>query len=95
MTLDADAVRKIAFLARLKVPVREIDALGSDLSKILGWIEQLSEVNTENVEPMTSVSVMELWKRQDEVVTEGSGKEVLLNAPDTESDFFVVPKVVE
>ncbi len=95
MPLDIETVRKIAFLARIKVPEDELDALAGELSNILGWVEQLSGVDTEGVEPMTSVVEMRLHERED-VVDDGERREdVLANAPDREDGFFAVPKVLE
>ena len=95
MPLDIETVRNIAFLARIKVPENELDALAGELSNILGWVEQLSGVDTEGVEPMTSVVEMRLHER-DDVVDDGECREdVLANAPEREDGFFAVPKVVE
>ena len=95
MPLDIETVRNIAFLARIKVPEDELDALAGELSNILGWVEQLSKVDTEGVEPMTSVVEMRLHER-DDVVDDGARREdVLANAPEREDGFFAVPKVVE
>ena len=95
MPLDIETVRKIAFLARIKVPEDELDALAGELSNILGWVEQLYGVDTEGVEPMTSVVEMRLHERED-VVDDGERREdVLANAPDREDGFFAVPKVLE
>ena len=95
MPLDIETVRNIAFLARIKVPEDELDALAGELSNILGWVDQLSQVDTEGVEPMTSVVEMTLHERED-VVNDGERPEdVLANAPEREDGFFAVPKVVE
>ena len=95
MPLDIETVRNIAFLARIKVPEDELDALAGELSNILGWVEQLAGVNTEGVEPMTSVVEMRLHERGD-VVDDGDRREdVLAKAPEREDGFFAVPKVVE
>ena len=95
MPLDIETVRNIAFLARIKVPEDELDALAGELSNILGWVEQLAGVDTEGVEPMTSVVEMRLHERED-VVDDGERREdVLANAPEREDGFFAVPKVVE
>ncbi|MFN3075421.1 MAG: Asp-tRNA(Asn)/Glu-tRNA(Gln) amidotransferase subunit GatC [Alphaproteobacteria bacterium] len=95
MSLDKATVRNIAFLARIELPEEAIEPLVGELSSILGWIEQLQEVDTNGVEPMTSVAAMSLpWR--DDVVADGniSGR-VLANAPEAEDGFFLVPKVVE
>ena len=95
MPLDIETVRNIAFLARIRVPEDELDALAGELSNILGWVEQLAGVDTDGVEPMTSVVEMRLHER-DDVVDDGARREdVLANAPEREDGFFAVPKVVE
>jgi aspartyl-tRNA(Asn)/glutamyl-tRNA(Gln) amidotransferase subunit C len=95
MSVDADTVRRIAHLARIAVADAEVEHLRGELNAMLAFVEDLSEVNVEGVEPMTSVMPMELKKRAD-VVTEGGDVEaVLKNAPAREGNFFVVPKVVE
>ncbi len=95
MAVDKATVRRIAALARIKVPDGELDKLADELSNILGWVEQLGEVDTEGVEPMTSVVPMTLRRRED-VVTDGAIRDdVLANAPERRDDFFAVPKVVE
>jgi len=95
MPLDRSTVENIAFLARIKVPEAELDHLAGELSHILGWVEQLAEVDTENVQPMTSVVEMTLPER-DDVVNDGNDAErVLANAPERADGFYAVPKVVE
>jgi aspartyl-tRNA(Asn)/glutamyl-tRNA(Gln) amidotransferase subunit C len=95
MALDKATVARIATLARIEVPEADQEALAGELSNILGWIEQLGEVETEGVEPMTSVVEMRLPMR-DDVVTEGDNRDAVLgNAPEAAKGFFVVPKVVE
>lgn len=95
MAVDQATVRHIARLARIAVTDEEASALEAELSAILEWVEQLDEVDTTDVEPMTSVVRMEMKKRPD-VVTEGfDAKRVTANAPAREDHFFVVPKVVE
>ena len=95
MALDRKTVEKIAFLARIKVPEEELESLARELSNILVWIETLGAVDTEGVEPMTSVVEMTLLQRQD-VVTDGDCRDrVLANAPELEDGFFAVPKVLE
>lgn len=95
MPLDKATVRKIAFLARIKVPEGELDHLAAELSQIIGWVEQLAEVDTGGIAPMTVVADM-TWPRRNDAVTDGgyAGK-VLANAPETEEGFYTVPKVVE
>jgi aspartyl-tRNA(Asn)/glutamyl-tRNA(Gln) amidotransferase subunit C len=95
MSLDTETIRKIAFLARINVPEQELEPLAGELNNILGWIEQLSEVDTDGVQPMTSVADMELFKRHDVVSDGGCMEKVLANAPAGKGPFYTVPKVVE
>ena len=95
MAIDAATVRKVARLARIAEPEEKLEPLAKELSGILAWIEQLNEVATEGVAPMTTAIHTPLPMRED-VVTEGGDPErVLSNAPKRAGDFFVVPKVVE
>ena len=95
MSIDKATVARIATLARIEVPEGDFDQLARELSNILGWVEQLDEVNTDGVAPMTSVTEMTL-RRRDDVVTDGAiPDKVLANAPEAEDGFFVVPRVVE
>ena len=82
-------------LARLEVPEDQLEALSGELNKILTWMEQLNEVDTEGVEPMTAVKPMPLRQRADEVSIGDLEQEILANAPDGVGPFFTVPKVVE
>jgi len=95
MSVDADTVRRIAHLARIAVADDEVEHLRGELNAILAFIEQLSEVNVEGVEPMTSVLPMEMKQRADKVTDGGIRDDLLKNAPATEEGFFLVPKVVE
>ena len=95
MALDKATVAHIATLARIKVPEADREHLAGELSQILQWIEQLSEVETEGVEPMTSVAAMTLPMRDDRVTDGGRRDDILANAPESAHGFFVVPKVVE
>ena len=95
MSLDVDAVRKIAFLARLNVEEENLPLLKDDLNNILDWVEQLSEVDTHGIEPMTNVSGARLSARLDKVSDGGSSNEILINAPLVKDNFFTVPKVIE
>ncbi|HEX5957692.1 MAG TPA: Asp-tRNA(Asn)/Glu-tRNA(Gln) amidotransferase subunit GatC [Hyphomicrobiaceae bacterium] len=95
MSLDRKAVAHIATLARIRVPDSELDGLAGELSSILGWVEQLGEVDTSAVEPMTSVVKMSLPRRKDEVTDGNCRDQVLANAPEPAHGFFTVPKVVE
>ena len=95
MSVDTNTVRHIAKLARIAVSDAEVAALAPELSNILGWIEQLQEVDVAGVEPMTAVIPNRLRLR-DDVVTDGNRQaEILANAPVAEHGFFAVPKVIE
>lgn len=95
MSVDASTVRRIAQLARIAVTDDEVAHLQGELNAMLAFVEQLSEVNIDGVEPMTSVTPMEMKKRHDIVDDGGIPDKVLANAPATEDHFFLVPKVVE
>lgn len=95
MSVDADTVRRIAHLARIAVADGEVEHLRGEINAILAFVEQLSEVNVDGIEPMTSVTPMAMKKRPD-VVTDGANADaVIKNAPAAEDHFFAVPKVVE
>ncbi len=95
MSVTKDDVRKVARLSRIAVTEDHLDELVGELNGILGWIDQLNEVDIEGVEPMTSVVETKLPMRED-VVTDGNIQDqVLANAPHSEDGFFVVPKAVE
>lgn len=95
MSLDAATVRRIAKLARIRVSDEEVATLQGELNAILGYVEQLAEVNVDGVEPLSGGAQMALRQR-DDVVTDGDiAERVLANAPDRELNFFAVPKVVE
>lgn len=95
MSVDAATVRRIAHLARVAVADEEVEHLRTELNAILAFVEQLAEVNVEGVEPMTSVTPMEMKKRADQVTDGGIADDILKNAPAREDHYFVVPKVVE
>jgi aspartyl-tRNA(Asn)/glutamyl-tRNA(Gln) amidotransferase subunit C len=95
MSLDPATVRRIARLARIRVDEAQVEALRADLNAILGWIEQLNEVNVEGVEPLAGAAQMALRLREDVVTDGGDAGAVLGNAPDREGGYFAVPKVVE
>lgn len=95
MSVDKATVRHIAKLARIKVADADLDHLAGELSNILAWVEQLNEVDTADVPPMTSVVEVELPRRADTVTDGGRPDEILANAPVTAAGFFVVPKVIE
>lgn len=95
MSVDSTTVRKIAALARIAVTDAQADAMVPELNNILGWIEQLGEVDTSSVAPMTAVIANSLKLRED-AVTDGDVRDaVLKNAPQAEHGFFAVPKVIE
>jgi len=95
MSVDAATVRRIARLARIAVADDEIEHLRGELNAMLAFVEQLSEVNVEGVEPMTSVTPMEMKKRVDAVTDGDNADAILANAPATQDGYFLVPKVVE
>ena len=95
MSVDKSTVVRIAELTRIKVPEAELEKLAGEMAKILEWVAQLNEVDTEGVAPMTSVADMDL-RRRDDVAAEGAGPDrILANAPERHDDFFAVPKVIE
>jgi aspartyl-tRNA(Asn)/glutamyl-tRNA(Gln) amidotransferase subunit C len=95
MPVDAKTVRHIAHLARIAVTEDEVERLQGELNAMLAFVEQLSEVNVEGVEPMTSVTPMELKQREDKVTDGEIADDIVRNAPAAENHFFLVPKVVE
>jgi aspartyl-tRNA(Asn)/glutamyl-tRNA(Gln) amidotransferase subunit C len=95
MSVDAATVRRIAHLARIAVADDEVAHLQGEINAILAFVEQLSEVDVEGVEPMTSVTPMRMKQREDAVTDGGIAEDVVRNAPATEGGFFLVPKVVE
>ena len=95
MSVDRDTVAKIAKLARIRIEAEQMEPLAAELSNILGWIEQLNELDTEGVAPMTSVVEVEAPLREDEVTDGDCRDQVLANAPEATEGFFLVPKVVE
>ncbi|WP_323786158.1 Asp-tRNA(Asn)/Glu-tRNA(Gln) amidotransferase subunit GatC [Thalassovita sp.] len=95
MSIDTKTAAKVAKLARIKVEDEALPALANEFNTILGFIEQLNEVDVDGIEPMTSVTPMRL-KRREDVVTDGNMQDkILSNAPDAREGFFAVPKVVE
>ena len=95
MSVDIDTVKRVARLARIAVTEEEAVRMTGELNTILGFVEQLGEVNVEGVEPMTSVIPMEMKKRVDVVTDGGKAADIVANAPATDENFFLVPKVVE
>lgn len=95
MEVDEATVKRIARLARIRISEAEVGALKGELNGILTWVEQLKEVDTRGVEPMTRVVPIELKQREDKVTDGGIPDDVIANAPQAEDHFYVVPKVVE
>jgi aspartyl-tRNA(Asn)/glutamyl-tRNA(Gln) amidotransferase subunit C len=95
MAIDAATVKRIGRLARIRVEESEVEKYAQELNAILGFVEQLSEVDVSGVEPMTSVTPMQLRRREDKVTDGGYPAEIVANAPLTEDNFFMVPKVIE
>jgi len=95
MSVDAATVRRIAHLARIAVAEEEVEHLQGELNAILAFVEQLGEVDVTGIEPMTSVTPMAMKKREDVVTDGGIREDILSNAPATDGQFFLVPKVVE
>ena len=95
MSLDKATVARIASLARIRIPNEELEGLAGELNNILGWVEQLDEVPTDDVAPMTRRADLKLRWREDKVTDGGIRDKVLANAPDARDGFFTVPKVVE
>ena len=95
MSVDAATVRRIAHLARIAVADDEVEHLQGEINAILAFVEQLAEVDVEGVEPMTSVTPMRITMRED-VVNDGEiAADIVRNAPASDDNFFLVPKVVE
>lgn len=95
MSVDIETVHRVARLARIAVSEDEAQTMQGELNTILDWIEQLNEVDVEGVEPMTSVVEIDMKKRTDDVSDGGIAENVVLNAPVSDSSFFLVPKVIE
>lgn len=95
MSVDLQTVKRVARLARIAVSDEEAERMTGELNTILGFVEQLNEVDVSGVEPMTSVIPMEMKKRADEVTDGGRPEDIVANSPATDENFFLVPKVVE
>ncbi|SDR51918.1 aspartyl/glutamyl-tRNA(Asn/Gln) amidotransferase subunit C [Rhizobiales bacterium GAS191] len=95
MSVDAATVKRVAHLARIALPEEEVARMQGEINAILGFVEELSKVDVEGVEPMTSVTPMRLKQRADSVTDGGIADAIIANAPLTEDHFFLVPKVVE
>lgn len=95
MSVDAATVKRIGRLARIRIEENEVEGYQTEINAILGFIEQLAEINVDGVEPMTSVTPMTLRRRDDVVSDGGYADKIVKNAPLSEDNFFMVPKVVE
>jgi aspartyl-tRNA(Asn)/glutamyl-tRNA(Gln) amidotransferase subunit C len=95
MSVDATTVKRIGRLARIRIEDSEVASYQDELNAILGFVEQLAEVNVDGVEPMTSVTPMTLRRRDDVITDGGYADKIVSNAPLSEDNFFMVPKVVE
>ncbi|MGV0877732.1 Asp-tRNA(Asn)/Glu-tRNA(Gln) amidotransferase subunit GatC [Martelella sp. FLE1502] len=95
MSVDTATVKRVAKLARIAVDDEAAERMTGELNAILGFVEQLGEVNVDGVEPMTSVMPMAMKKREDAVTDGDKADDIVANAPETERNFFLVPKVVE
>ena len=95
MSIDLKTVKHISKLSRISIDDKKAKKLEKDLNSIFKWIEQLNELKTENVKPLTSIAETTLQLRKDEIKTHNIREQVLKNSPDKNKDFFVVPKVVE
>ena len=95
MSIDNSIVKKISKLSKLKISSDSEDKMAEELNNILNWVESLQEVNTEEIEPLLSVLNEKMPFRDDEVVMDDNQGDILNNAPEKKSGFFVVPKVVE
>lgn len=95
MSVDLATVKRVAHLARIAVSDEEADKMVGELNTILGFVEQLNEVDVDGVEAMTSVMPMPMKKREDIVNDGGKAQDIVANAPESDENFFMVPKVVE
>jgi len=95
MSIDTDTAARVARLARIRVDAADLPALADEFNTILGFIDELAEVDVEDIEPMVSVTPMRLKRRDDSVTEGGMQARILSNAPDAREGFFAVPKVVE
>ena len=95
MSVDLTTVKRVAKLARIAVSEEQAEKMVGELNNIIGFVEQLNEVNVDGVEPMTSVVSMTMRKRKDEITDGNKADDVVANAPATEDHYFMVPKVIE
>ncbi|TIO63746.1 MAG: Asp-tRNA(Asn)/Glu-tRNA(Gln) amidotransferase subunit GatC, partial [Mesorhizobium sp.] len=93
MSVDLQTVKRVAHLARIAVSEQDAERMTGELNAILGFVEQLNEVDVSGVEPMTSVTPMEMKKRQDMITDGNKAVDIVANAPAMEENFFLVPKV--
>tara|TARA_B100000989_G_scaffold50109_1_gene33065 strand:+ start:341 stop:628 length:288 start_codon:yes stop_codon:yes gene_type:complete len=95
MPINKDTVTKVSNLARIKINEKQLNTVSDELDSVMEWIDTLNEVDTDGVEPVANVTGQKLPLREDKVIDGGYSEKVLKNAPEKESGFFVVPKVVE
>ena len=95
MKIDTNSIKKIAHLARLEFDESSIEKMSSDMSQILGWVEKLNEIDTENIEPLTTMSSEVNDMREDKIGHQLAHESGMKNAPNRDSDYFRVPKVME
>ena len=95
MSVDTDTVKRVAKLARIAVNDEQAETMRGELNAILGFVEQLNEVDVSGVEPMTSVVDVQAKQRVDEVTDGDKADDIMANAPASEDHFFMVPKVIE
>ncbi len=95
MSVDLNTVKRVAKLARIAVTEEQADKMVGELNTIIGFVEQLNEVDVEGIEPMTSVVDMTMRKREDKITDGNKADDVVANAPATEDHYFMVPKVIE
>ena len=95
MSIDNSTVKKVAKLARIEINEEEETTLITELNNILGWVDELKQVNTDSVEPMLSVFNESMQMREDKAESNFDNNQILVNSPESNADFFVVPKVVE
>ena len=95
MTIDLKTVKHISKLSRISIEDEKAKKLEKDLNSIFKWIEQLNQLNTDKVKPLTSIAETTLRLRKDQIISKNIREDILKNSPDKNKDFFVVPKVVE
>ena len=95
MSVDAATVKRIGRLARIRIEDHEVESYQGEINAILGFVEQLAEINVDGIEPMTSVTPMTLRRRDDAITDGGYAEQIVANAQLAEDNFFMVPKVIE